>query len=66
MATPAQMITALETALAEQAAGVVTVILDGVTTTFNRADARAELDYWQRKAGRAAGTRPVCSTVKLG
>lgn len=60
-----KMITILETALANNA-GVVSVSIDGTTVQYDRAQALEELQYWERRAGKAAGRRPKVSSINLG
>jgi hypothetical protein len=58
------MVDALTTALATGLA-VVSVTIDGVTTQFNRQQALQELAFWERRAARAAGRRPIASSINL-
>lgn len=67
MATPSEIVTAIETALAQQAAapGVVSVSIDGVTTTYNWDTAVKMLTFWERRAAIAAGTKRLVNTIDL-
>ena len=65
MATDAEMVTALKTALATGAA-VVDVSIDGIGTRFDRAQALHELGFWESRVARAAGTRPRVASIDLG
>jgi hypothetical protein len=65
MATDAEMVTALQSALS-RGAGVVQVTVDGVTTQFDREQARKELAWYERRVARAAKTRPISSSIRLG
>jgi hypothetical protein len=65
MATDAEMVVALQTALAT-GAGIVSVTVDGLKTDFDRAQALQELALFERRAARAAGTRPTASSIVLG
>lgn len=63
-ATDAQMVTSLKEFL-QSGAGVTSITVDGVTTTLDRKQAMEELSFWERRAARTAGTRPVASRIKL-
>jgi len=63
-ATAAEMVDLLKTAL-ETNAGVVTVNVNGLNVTYNRDQALRELTFWERRAGREAGTRPVTAGINL-
>lgn len=65
MATDAQMVAAIKTGLAD-GAGLVRVTVDGTTTEWDRATAMLELTFYERRAARAAGTRPISASIKLG
>lgn len=67
MATPAEIVTAIETAMAQQATapGVVSVSIDGVSTTYNWDQAVKMLEFWERRASVAAGKRRLVSTLDL-
>ena len=41
--------------------GVVVIQVDGVRTEYNRADARKELEFWEKRAA----TRRRCRTINL-
>lgn len=57
MATPAEMVTLLETSLATQPKGVVSVrFADGRTVQYNRAQLLQELNYWQRQVSYQAAS----------
>jgi hypothetical protein len=57
-ASPADMVLILKAFLASNA-GVKQVNVDGVLVTLDRAQALEELQYWQRQAAAAAGTRKL-------
>ncbi len=59
------MVTLLEAALAK-GAGVVQITVDGRTVRYDRAQAIKELEFWQRQAAKAAGTRPISVRANLG
>ena len=63
--TAEDRVEALEAALAT-GAGVVSVSIDGQTVTYNRADARAELQFWARKRARERRQRPAAASIRLG
>ncbi len=63
MATPAEIVTAIETAIAANPLAA-SVTVDGTTVTVANAEAR--LEYWRGRAAQAAGNRPRISRIKLG
>jgi uncharacterized protein YccT (UPF0319 family) len=70
MATASEIVTALETALAARASsgtmGVVSVNIDGTTTTYASFDVLLkELQYWQKQAAKQAGKRRLVNTLDL-
>jgi len=62
--TDQQMADALRLALAKGGA-VAEVTIDGVTTRYDRPAALRELQFWERRAARAAGRRPLAATLDL-
>jgi hypothetical protein len=56
---------ALEARAAAGATGNVTVTFDGISHTYSEAEARGALEYWERRAAREAGTRPIACTLDL-
>jgi len=57
MATAAEMVTVIKTALENTPVGLVSVTVDGQTTRWDRADLRTELSFWEgRAAEEAAGS----------
>ncbi len=68
-ATDQEIADAIRTALAKRATsgatGAVTVTIDGISTTYDEAQARTALDYWERRAARSAGSRRRVSTIDL-
>lgn len=66
MATPAEMVTLLETALAEQPAGVVTIrFADGRSLQYDRTQLLRELGYWQQQVRAQAGSGLVMGRLGL-
>jgi len=69
MATPAEIVTAIETAMASRAtsgaAGVVSVTIDGVSTSYSFDEAVKALQFWERRAAVAAGKRRLVNTLDL-
>lgn len=65
MATAAENLAAIESAIAEHPAGVVTVVVDGTSVRFDRKQLLAERDYWQRRVNQASGKRPVSGSINL-
>lgn len=67
--TDAEIADAIRTALARRAlagaTGSVTVTFDGVTSTYDEAGARSALEYWERRAAKAAGTSRMVRTLGL-
>jgi len=63
--TAQDMVDAIKTALKTNPAAVLTVIIDGQTVTYSRAQAIEELKFWQREAGREAGTKPRVARMRL-
>jgi len=62
--TSAEMVDALKKALASGAA-VVSVSIDGSSTTFGREQALKELQFWERRAAREAGTLRTATSFDL-
>lgn len=65
MATPAEMVTKIETAL-ERNVGVVQVTIDGRTVRWDREQALSELSWWKRRAAIKAGRRRLGAQINLG
>lgn len=63
--TAAEMVTAIRAALLATPVGVVSVTVDGETTVWNRRQAMEELEMWERRVAREAGTRPLFRRVNL-
>lgn len=63
--TAAQMVTAIKAALLASPAAVLTIVVDGQTVTYARAQAIAELKFWQTEAAKEAGTRRRIATINL-
>ncbi len=59
-----QMIGKLETALAT-GAGVVSVSTDGVSTTYDRKGALAELEYWRKQDIRYSRSKSRTTNIDL-
>lgn len=59
------IIDALESGLAENPAGPVSISIDGVSTTYNRPAAIQELEYWRKRYALEQGTRSRSSRIKL-
>ena len=59
-----KMVTAIEAALLT-GAGVVSVNMGGVSTSYNRAQAITELNYWRRRQAVENGTRPRATRIRL-
>jgi hypothetical protein len=60
-----EMVNTLREALAT-GAGVVSVTIDGQTTTFDRKQTIDELKYWKSEAIEEAGKRRLFIPIKLG
>jgi hypothetical protein len=67
MATAAETAAAIRAALSDLApsAAVVSVSIDGITTSYSQGEARRALDYWERRAARESGARPISASIKL-
>jgi hypothetical protein len=65
MATPAEMVTTLEAAIAATPAGTAEIEVDGRRVRYDRQQLVNELEYWRRRAAAADGTRPRCATINL-
>jgi hypothetical protein len=59
------MVPLLEQALRDNPIGLVTVTVDGQTTTWSRTQALAELKYWQQQLATEQGRRPRASRINL-
>jgi hypothetical protein len=64
MKSAAEMCCVLREAL-ETGVGVVSVTIDGRTTQFDRKQALQELDFWEKRAARESGRRPMFTRVRL-
>ena len=64
MATDAEQVAALKTALAT-GAGVVSVTIDGQTVRYDRDQALRELQFYESRAARAS-TRPLSQQINMG
>jgi hypothetical protein len=56
---------ALARRAAAGATGSVTVVIDGISTSFNESEALKALEYWERRAARAKGSRKIVQTLDL-
>lgn len=63
--TAAEMVTLIKQALRDNPIGIVTIMIDGKSTQWNRAQALEELTYWKRIAAAEAGTRPRIMSIRL-
>lgn len=63
--TAAEMVTLITQALRDNPVGIVTISVDGKTTSFERAQALAELKYWRQQAATEAGTRPRSFSIRM-
>ena len=59
-----KMVAAIEKALLT-GAGVVSVSVSGVSTTYNRDQAIKELNYWRRRQAVENGARPFAVRINL-
>lgn len=64
MATPAEMVTSIESALASSPAGTVEVQVDGQRVRWDRRQALDELEYWRRRNAIVTG-RSIARTIDL-
>lgn len=66
---PAEIASDIREALARRAAkggtGNVTIVIDGVSTSFSEKEARDALIFWEARAARASGSRKLISTLDL-
>jgi hypothetical protein len=60
-----QMVELIQVALRDNPIGLVTVTVDGQTTTWSRTQALAELKYWQQQLATEQGRRPRASRINL-
>ncbi len=58
------MVATLKAALATDAA-IVSVKIDGTEVRYDRQQALRELSFWETRAARENGTRPVASQIRL-
>lgn len=61
----AGMVAVIMMAMRVNPAGLVTVTVDGQTTTWGREQALAELQFWKRQAAIEAGTRRRFNTIRM-
>jgi hypothetical protein len=64
-ASSADMVELLKTALKENPGALVSVTVDGQTTTWDRKDAIDELRFWERRAAREQGRRPLVAQIGM-
>ena len=64
--SPQDMVNAFEAALQTMAPGVTQVTVDGTGVTYNRDQLIKELEYWRKRAAKAAGRKSVINQVRLG
>ena len=60
-----QLVSSMANAAATGAAGVVSVSIDGVSTTYNWDQAQRMLEFWERRLARSSGKRRLFSTMDL-
>lgn len=65
MATAAEMVSAIKTALASTPATTVEIEIDGQRVKYDRKQALEEVRFWEREAAKEAGTRPRVASIKL-
>lgn len=58
-----QMVEQIESALLQGAAGVTSISIDGVSTTYNRQQLLAELAIWEKKVARYSRSSGSRSTT---
>jgi hypothetical protein len=63
--TAAEMVALITQALKDNPVGVVTVTVDGQSTTWSRVQAIAELKFWQQQLATETGTRPRAASINL-
>lgn len=63
--TAAEMVELLARALRDNPIGIVSISVDGKTTSFERRQALEELKYWKRQAASEAGTRPRSLSIRM-
>jgi hypothetical protein len=61
----ARMAEMLQRALRESPAALLTVTVDGQTVTYTRKQAIDELQFWERRAAREAGRRPIVAQIGM-
>jgi hypothetical protein len=62
-----QMVDSLQAALLSNPSGVVSINVDGISTTYtNRNDLLNELNRWQRIVARENSKRPIAMGINLG
>jgi hypothetical protein len=60
------MVDALLAGMANQSApGVVSVTIDGISTTYSWTQAKDQLQFWERRASKSAGKRRMVVTLDL-
>lgn len=63
---PQTMVDAILLAMSQMTSpGVVSVTIDGISTTYSWAQAKDQLLFWERRAARLAGTRRFVNTIDL-
>ena len=61
-----EMVILIEEALRLHPVGIVYVMVDGQQVSYNRKDAREELEYWRRRAAKETGKNPITAGINLG
>jgi hypothetical protein len=61
----ADMVEILKSALKENPGAMLTVTVDGQTTTWSRQQAISELQFWERRAAREQGRRPIVAQIGM-